>query len=360
MVMEVQRSNCEKYICIPISKLLEMIPELPYFQRLMDEKRVNTIFYEIKQIIDKKEEPYLPGCLVIVKTPSKRYLLDGNHRFHIYEKLYKELHFNCNIVCNEITVDSEEEAKKLFTIVNNVVPIPEMPDGIDLNSVHIIAKYFFDKYPNIFSNSKTRRCFRPHLHRDIFQENIGKLLDFLNNKKEIEKVEKIEKEKEVKIDNSLIIQKIENFNEELKHKNMLFFLNTNTESYETFENYRKKAEKKGGFYVGLYNHYNWLFSLFGIKAITDRFQYVKKKIPKALRVRVWNKYMGKNERKGTCPICNEKELKIEDFHCGHDIAESNGGELNVDNLFPVCSLCNLSMGTKTFYEAWKELQSKFD
>jgi len=68
--------------------------------------------------------------------------------------------------------------------------------------------------------------------------------------------------------------------------------------------------------------------------------------------------MGNDTRRGTCPICNERDIRIEDFQCGHDIAEAKGGGLNIDNLFPVCSLCNQSMGTKSFYKAWQELQTK--
>jgi 5-methylcytosine-specific restriction endonuclease McrA len=34
-----------------------------------------------------------------------------------------------------------------------------------------------------------------------------------------------------------------------------------------------------------------------------------------------------------------------DFHCGHIVAEANGGETNLSNLKPICKNCNLSMGT---------------
>jgi hypothetical protein len=34
------------------------------------------------------------------------------------------------------------------------------------------------------------------------------------------------------------------------------------------------------------------------------------------------------------------------FQCGHVIAEANGGVIHVDNLRPICSICNQSMGTE--------------
>jgi 5-methylcytosine-specific restriction endonuclease McrA len=33
------------------------------------------------------------------------------------------------------------------------------------------------------------------------------------------------------------------------------------------------------------------------------------------------------------------------FHAGHVISEKNGGEINVNNLRPICQNCNSSMGT---------------
>lgn len=342
--MEFQRSNRERYYRIPLSQLLTVIPALPQYQRIIDDTRVNEIFLKIKQVIESGEEPFLPGCLIIVKSDNKKWLLDGNHRFQIYKKLYEECKFDCQIVCNEIEVKTDEEARSLFKIINNVVPIPDMPEGIDLTSVHLIAKYFIEKYPRIFSNSRSRKCFRPHLHRDSFQEKIGQLLGEL--------------EKKGPVDNTIIIRKIEEFNEKLKSKNWKYFKSSNHDTSVSIMNHMAKARQKGGFYVGMFGSYKWLFHLFGIYNITNRFHYVKKSIPKALRISVWNRYMGGSARKGLCPICRYTEIRIEDFHCGHDLAEAKGGMMNVDNLFPLCHLCNQSMGTKTFYEAWQELQAR--
>jgi len=36
---------------------------------------------------------------------------------------------------------------------------------------------------------------------------------------------------------------------------------------------------------------------------------------------------------------------MNDFHCGHVIAEAKGGETVIENLRPICKKCNLSMGT---------------
>jgi hypothetical protein len=342
--MEFQRSSREKYYRIPMSKLLTVFPVIPHYQRIIDKERVKSIYKKIKDVIDRGEEPFLPGCLIIVKSNDKKWLLDGNHRYHIYKMLYDKCKYDCQIVCNEIEVKTDSEAKTLFKIINNVVPSPDMPEGIDLKSVHMIASYFLEKYPKIFSSSKSRRSYRPYLHRDTFQEKIGQLLTEL--------------EKKGPVDNTEIIKKIEEYNDEMACKNWKHFMSSPHDTSVSITNYMIKAKEKGGFYLGMFNSYKWLFHLFKIYTVTNRFQYVKKKIPQALRVSVWNKYMGSDSRKGLCPICREREIRIEDFQCGHDLAEAKGGSLDVDNLFPVCHLCNSSMGTKDFYKAWQELQSK--
>lgn len=71
----------------------------------------------------------------------------------------------------------------------------------------------------------------------------------------------------------------------------------------------------------------------------------KKAIPKVMRIAVWDKYIGSDQRKGSCHVC-KKEILIEMFECGHIVAESTGGETTLENLRPLCSLCNKSMQTR--------------
>ena len=38
------------------------------------------------------------------------------------------------------------------------------------------------------------------------------------------------------------------------------------------------------------------------------------------------------------------------FHAGHILAEANGGKTTLDNLIPLCALCNTSMGTYNVFD----------
>jgi hypothetical protein len=79
--------------------------------------------------------------------------------------------------------------------------------------------------------------------------------------------------------------------------------------------------------------------------------YSKAKIPKALREQVWLKHMGKAyEAKCTTTWCQNR-MTVFDFQVGHCVPESKGGATAIDNLVPLCSRCNLSMGSQfTTYE----------
>jgi len=80
----------------------------------------------------------------------------------------------------------------------------------------------------------------------------------------------------------------------------------------------------------------------------------KKPIPPSLKIKVWNKYIGDEIGKAKCLCCKTKDIYQASFSCGHIIAESNGGKLNIDNLKPICVSCNSSMGTKNMDDYMKE------
>ncbi len=54
--------------------------------------------------------------------------------------------------------------------------------------------------------------------------------------------------------------------------------------------------------------------------------------------------------RSTCLCCNLTQISQMNFHCGHVIAEVNGGSLDPENLKPICHSCNSSMGTTNMDE----------
>lgn len=82
----------------------------------------------------------------------------------------------------------------------------------------------------------------------------------------------------------------------------------------------------------------------------------KAKISKVLRTAVWYKWATKEQGVIECFACGCWVSSME-FECGHVISEYNGGKTEVDNLRPVHSVCNKSMG-KMNLEEFKTVMNK--
>lgn len=78
--------------------------------------------------------------------------------------------------------------------------------------------------------------------------------------------------------------------------------------------------------------------------------YVKCKIPKRVKDLCWDRYIGEDNMTGNCYCCKTAKISYKSFQCGHVMAECKGGKTNIENLRPICSACNSSMGTMNMYE----------
>jgi hypothetical protein len=84
-------------------------------------------------------------------------------------------------------------------------------------------------------------------------------------------------------------------------------------------------------------------------------QYKKDNIPKRIKELVWITYNGELfSKKCFVSWCNNI-TNVFNFHTGHDIPNSKGGTLDIENLKPICSSCNLSMGNKYTITEWCKL-----
>jgi len=84
-------------------------------------------------------------------------------------------------------------------------------------------------------------------------------------------------------------------------------------------------------------------------------KYTKTKIPKAVREQVWISEFGRVFQHNCYIRWCQNEINVFDFHVGHDIPESQGGTLSLDNLKPICARCNLSMSDTYTIKDWTRL-----
>ena len=79
-------------------------------------------------------------------------------------------------------------------------------------------------------------------------------------------------------------------------------------------------------------------------------------ISKRLRKEVWEYRIGK-EYTGKCSVswCRNEFDALDAWHVGHNKPWIEGGTNSIDNLFPLCTQCNLSMNTMTIDEFSKSV-----
>jgi 5-methylcytosine-specific restriction endonuclease McrA len=84
----------------------------------------------------------------------------------------------------------------------------------------------------------------------------------------------------------------------------------------------------------------------------------KATIPKALREQVWRTWVGKKFEHKCLVIWCENIINVFNFETGHNVPESKGGTLNIDNLRPICAKCNRSMGDEYTIDEFSRLSRR--
>ena len=140
-------------------------------------------------------------------------------------------------------------------------------------------------------------------------------------------------------------------NDFINYYNKISCLKINEGTINYFHNIKICENNYINIYNSLINYYN--INIKKIIIIDDYINY--KTISKVLKIKIWDTYIGENERTGNCFCCKKKNIKVEHFEAGHVIAKSKGGKNTLENLRPICSLCNKSMGNKNMKEFIKSL-----
>ena len=81
----------------------------------------------------------------------------------------------------------------------------------------------------------------------------------------------------------------------------------------------------------------------------------KENIPKRIRELVWTTNNGETFSHKCYVSWCDNTINVFNFQVGHDIPESKGGTIDIDNLKPICSSCNLSMSNKYTITEWSKL-----
>jgi hypothetical protein len=75
-----------------------------------------------------------------------------------------------------------------------------------------------------------------------------------------------------------------------------------------------------------------------------------RKLKQSIRELVWNTHVGSKHGMAWCFACGATQISPFRFECGHIKARARGGLDSIENLLPICGLCNRSMGTMNLYD----------
>ena len=325
-------NNNKEIIKLSWSELYDSTPVIiPDIQRIIDNDKIKSIVTYQKDYYIKYGIFNFFGVITICKYDDKNYLIDGQHRYCAMKKLYEEYNKkneSCNIEI--IHVSTLDEVNEYYTIINKNTPLPSCTFTKEEKSLmNEVCKHFQIKYPNIWS--KNMRCRRPNIFFNSFQESVNFICKNIN----------IQEPRE-------IILILENKNKSYAHFDKSHFKNV------TDAMMNKAHEHK--FYLGLFafdlnEEYGYMWAKHIVEYYTNtkiskkNTKKNKTKISKPFRFTLWNTHIGKSIGEVKCIVCMQNSINMMNFECGHINPESKGGELSVENMLPICTLCNRSMGS---------------
>jgi len=329
-----------KIISKKISCLISEIIEIPGIQRIRDDSKINDIIKYQLDFHKKNGRFNLLGVINIhyCTETDTNYLIDGQHRYEAVTILHNKHGHNPKIKIELVKVPKYEDLQENYRLINKNTPLPDLPPNTDINLIEKVFRNLEQKYPGMISNKP--RPNRPHINFNRLQEALSLLKDKLNVK-----------------DSKGLLELVEEHNKTLSERNKDSF-----PDHKNISDSMWQKCKENIFYLGLYKFkeddycYKWVKDIYNHKTgknLKTATKNRKKRIPKQVKTECWNNWMGEGARNGKCKCCGRIQLDILNFHAGHIISEKNGGLPESKNLIPICSSCNLSMGTENYQDYMK-------
>ena len=275
------------------------------------------------------------GVFEVACMNSDLYLINGQHRYYIL----KELHDQFGPFKVEVKLYSAatiEELNHLWMTVNGSKPSKLCQSVSKQVIINSVRKWFTDKYQKYLTDAD--RPVKPLLNLDKLEEELIKnnVIETLDVKSADHMISMIEK-----------INQYYRYVDESKWK-----------SWKIDESLVYKCRIKdiaSPLYLGIFNQFEWLKRLVEVNKSNSSMNYSSiphlainsqsRKISKAKRRRVWQKRNNKNSLLGKCFVCR-CNIDYDTFESGHIVSHFWGGSTSLDNLEPICSICNKDMGVE--------------
>ena len=329
--------------------------EIPEIQRGLDLEHVKSL--KISFLNDYKKKGYIDlGIITICLHANHFFIINGQHRYAVLKQFDDDLLKNIYIRIELKPVGSNTEMKELWISSNyskQAIIIKNTNDQAILNG---IEKYFRREFIKYISNSIKPNF--PHF-------NLQKLMECLREKNFIQRCQLQSASQATKLIDSLNqFYKLNQHNINIwKHEWKI-----KTISIGKLQKCQDKSPSNT-LYLSIWREFEWIDRL--ITHIEDRtdfkdmkhytIQIKSRKIPKALRRNVWKKRNTTKPESGSvgkCYVCHDDTLEYDQFQCGHVKAYYLNGETNLNNLEPICGVCNQEMGIENLEDFKKRCQKK--
>lgn len=375
-----------RYICT-IAEIRNSNIIRPDIQRLIDYKRVQSIFEYQREYYFKNNTFLLIGDIVLGEVDKQFYILDGMHRLEAMKYLL-DIMPDYNVSCTIIKCANVDEVRDIFLLINKSIPVPEyvIKTSFDKTTKEKLDEFLFE-FRNVYKPyiSESKAPHKPNINIDFLMAKLEqstlvdyfesgnmlfKFFMYLNDtflKQVIRDHNSIKCEEKAKkycckplfitndpgfnwLHNDIYRQAFNSMNYNEPKEDSLFnqerFINiTNTlkcdwqDEFNNLKNIDMDIDKNIDMDMDT-----------PILSDTDdntQHIYRKKTIPKAIRGQVWRTYFKRLDT--DCPLC-DNIISIDNFECGHIKSRKYGGEDSVNNLIPICGKCNKSMSSTNFYD----------
>jgi hypothetical protein len=303
--------------------------EKPNYQGALNGDKVDQMIQEYNT------NPLLLKCknkITIGVFSGIFYIIDGQHRIEMVNKLY-ELNNKVEdtlIFCWFI-FDNDKEMRSLFNSLNkdstkNRFYI-QQNDIIQIK-INDFVNLLQDRLKGYFSKRKT---------------NMGKIKTIEEFRDELIKIKFFNNDNTSEELYQLIKNKNDEFYEINRYK---IDIEQNTEKF--YKDEQKHIKEKIILSLKKNNFVKWLNKPEENEPVHIN-KKGKKRISRNLKLKCWDNIF--NTIDAECPIknCSIKINKNEtNWHAGHIISEYNGGATDIKNLRPICTKCNISMGSQNW------------
>ena len=317
-----ENGNQRKYNT-SVKELLKKPIYTPDCQRSVMQDHVMEIVNFQKDHFSKKYHYIFLNCIQFCIVFGVWYCVDGQHRYEALKELDDVDDWSIDI---EVTqCKTKEEMHDIFRILNTNTPVPDFLKSQDVLLSSGLKKYILERYPKYISPCSAPR--RPNIQIDTFlnglfnqhpPQSLSHLIEWFEEKN-AEHCEYL-----TNSTNELCINALEKINKTVRVRGEP-------------KNVTLRSEPK--LYLGCY----WL----------DK---IPNKILKTTRDMCWKNWYNEcransktNGFEAPCYVC-EKMLDHTSFEAGHIQPHTKGGLNTLDNLRPICSVCNKTMGTMNMDE----------